>query len=227
MDEIKFIYFEDCPEAKNVRAALLVAGIYDFKIIVQDQLPEGNPYLKFSSPSVLAGEELIYGIRTDTERASCTFDVVNLVDDKKLTERLRELKFKPFTRNRRSSNSLLGTGLSILLVLKCPACIPGVLAFLSAIGLSFIITPTLLKSVLVLMLLFTLSGLLYSYTKSHRSIYPLMFGVLFSIGLYVGQFYYMGSINQFITYGAVTGLILTTLWDLKLKTSYKSCAACP
>lgn len=227
MDEIKFIYFEGCPEAKNIRASLLVAGIYDFKVIVQDQLPEGNPYLKFSSPSVLAGEELIYGIRTDTERASCTFDVVNLVDDKKLTERFRELKFKPFTRNRRNFNSLLGTGLSTLLVLKCPACIPGVLAFLSAIGLSFIITPTLLKSVLVLMLLFTLSGLLYSYTKSHRSIYPLMFGVLFSIGLYVGRFYYMGSINHFITYGAVAGLILTTLWDLKLKTSHKRCTACP
>lgn len=227
MVEVKFIYFEDCPEAKNVRAALLVAGIYDFKVIIQDQLPEGNPYLKFSSPSVLAGEELIYGIRTDSERASCTFDVVNLVDDKKLAERFRKLKFMPFTSNRKNFNSLLGTGLSTLFVLKCPACIPGVLTFFSAIGLGFIITPILLKSVLVLMLLFTLSGLLYSYTKSHRSIYPLIFGVLFSIGIYVGRFYYMDPINQFISYGAIAGLVLTTLWDLKLKKSNKRCIACP
>lgn len=231
MEKIKFIYFDGCPEAKNVRSALLVAGIYDFEVIVQDQLPEGNRYLKFSSPSVLADEELIYGIRTDGERSSCTFDVINSVDDRSLIERFKELKTKsspmPVTGVKKNYTSLFGTGLSTLLVLKCPACIPGAVAFLSALGMSFLITPTILKSILITMLSITLFGLCFSYFKSHRNIYPLAFGVAFSIALYIGRFYFFGAtINQSITYVAIAGLVMTSFWDLKLKAA-KKCPACP
>lgn len=231
MGNIKFIYFNGCPEAKNIRSALLVAGIYDFEVIVQDQLPSGDPYLKFSSPSVLAGDELIYGIRTDRESASCTFDVINFVDDQKLIERFRQLNtkssFQPDTDAKRNYTSLLGTGLSTFLVLKCPACIPGAVAFLSALGIGFLITPTVLKSILVTMLSLTLIGLGYSYFKSHRNIYPLVSGTAFSVALYMGRFYYFDSmINQTITYVAIAGLVMTTFWDLKLK-SVRKCPACP
>ena len=231
MDNIKFIYFNGCPEAKNVRSALLVAGIYDFEVIVQDQLPSGDPHLKFSSPSVLADNELIYGIRTDGERSSCTFDVINFVDDKNLIERFRQLSgnssTKPITSTKRNYTSLLGTGFSTLLALKCPACIPGAVAFLSALGMSFLITPTILKSILVTMLSLTLIGLGYSYFRSHRNIYPFVFGIGFSVALYIGRFHYFDStINQSITYVAIAGLVMTTFWDLKLK-SAKKCPACP
>lgn len=230
MDKVKFIYFDGCPEAKNVRSSLLVAGIYDFEVIVQDELPEGNPYLKFSSPSVLADEELIYGVRTDGERSSCTFDVINFVDNKSLIERFKELKSNSsptsVTGAKKNYTSLFGTGLTTLLVLKCPACIPGAAAFLSTLGLSFLITPTILKSILVTMLSLTLFGLCFSYFKSHRNIYPLAFGVVFSMAIYVGRFHYLGAtINQSITYVAIAGLVMTSLWDVKLKVA-KKCPAC-
>lgn len=225
MDEVKLIYFEGCPEAKNVRAALLNAGVFGFTVILQDELPKEDPLRKLSSPSVLKGQELIYGIRTNGDVASCTFDYINFVDEAALVKRFAELKTTPVPQPRKSFTSLIGAGLSTLLVLKCPACIPGALAFLSSIGLSFILTPTVLKSVLVSMLLLTLCGLLYSYSKSHKIIYPLILGIIFSIGLYVGKFHYIGSLNHILTYAAIAGLILTSLWDLKLK-SKKNCPAC-
>lgn len=225
MNEVTFIYFEGCPEAKNVRAALLNAGVFDFKVVIQDQLLKDDPLKKFSSPSVLKGQELIYGIRTDGDIASCTFDYINFADEASLVKRFKELNNSTLPEVNRSLTSIIGSGLSMLMVLKCPACIPGVVAFLSAIGLGFIITPTVLKSVLVFMLLITLSGLLYSYSKSHRIIYPLILGAIFSIGLYIGRFHYFGSINHVITYGAVAGLIMTSLWDLKLK-SKQRCPVC-
>lgn len=230
MEKVKFIYFDGCPEAKNVRSALLVAGIYDFEIIVQDQLPEGNPYLKFSSPSVLADEELIYGIRTDGERSSCTFDMINSMDDNSLIERFKELKSNSSPMPvgaKKNYTSLFGTGLTTLLVLKCPACIPGAMAFLSTLGLSYLITPAILKSILITMISLTLFGLCFSYFKSHRNIYPLVLGIAFSVALYIGKFQYIDAlINQSITYAAIAGLMMTTFWDLKLKAS-KRCPACP
>ena len=82
--------------------------------------------------TVLADEELIYGIRTDGERSSCTFDVINFVDDKSLIERFKELRTKAppmaVLGAKKNYTSLFGTGLSTLLVLKCPACIPGAVA---------------------------------------------------------------------------------------------------
>lgn len=223
MNNIKFIYFNGCPEAKNIRSALLAAGIYDFDVIVQDQLPEGNPYLKFSSPSVLADNELIYGIRTDEEKASCTFDVINSVDDKNLIKRFQELKSKPSENLKRDFTSLFGTSLSALLVLKCPACIPGAIAFLSTLGMTFLITTTALKSILVTMLSLTLLGFCFSYFKSHRKIYPLVLGLVFSVALYIGRFHYFGAlINQSITYVAIAGLVVTSILDLKLKSLKKS-----
>lgn len=227
MADIKFIYFEGCPEAKNLRAALLLAGINDFKVIIQDTLPKGDPYLKFSSPSILLEDELIYGIRTDGELASCTFDTINFVDEKSLIERFRQLKNDPVKVNvKRNYSSFLGAGLSTLLVLKCPACIPGAVAFLSAVGLGFIITPVVMKSVLVSLLFFTLAGLLFSYLKYHKNIYPFLLGLGFSVTLYLGRFHYYGvEINQYITYGAIVGLVGISLWDIRLKL-VKKCPAC-
>lgn len=224
MDNIVLVYFEGCPEAKNIRAALLNAGVFDFQVVKQNELPDNDPLKKLSSPSVLKGHELIYGIRTDGEIASCTFDYLISNKETALIDRFRDLKApKPLkTKNLRS---IWGTGLFTLLVLKCPACIPGVLAFFSTIGLGFIITPTLLKSVLVSLLLITLSGFVFSYNKNHQNIYPMFLAVLFSIALYVGKFYYLDGFNQILTYGGVTGLIGTSLWDLKLKKQIK-CAAC-
>ncbi len=222
MNDVTLVYFEGCPEAKNIRAGLLTAGVFDFKVILQNELPEGDSLRKVSSPSVLKGHELVYGIYTNGDIASCTFDSSNSVDESLLVKKFRELKVS--NKPSRNMRAFLGAGISTLLVLKCPACIPGAVAFLSALGLGFIITQAVLKSVLVMMLLLTLSGFLFSYIKSHKNIYPLMLGAIFSVALYIGRFHYFDGASN-LTYTAVIGLIGTSIWDLWLK-SQKKCSAC-
>ena len=222
MNDVTLVYFEGCPEAKNIRAALLNAGVVDFKVIMQDELPEGDPLRKVSSPSVLKGHELIYGIYTNGDIASCTFDSSSSVDESSLVKKFRELKVS--NKPSRNMRTFLGAGISTLLVLKCPACIPGAVAFLSALGLGFMITQAVLKSVLVMMLLLTLSGFLFSYMKNHKNIYPLLLGAIFSIALYISRFHSFDGAS-YLTYAAVIGLIGTSIWDLWLK-SQKKCPAC-
>ena len=222
MDDVTLVYFEGCPEAKNTRAALLNAGIFDFKVVLQNELSEGDPLRKVSSPSVFEGRELVYGIHTNGDIASCTFDSSNSVDESSLVKRFRELKVS--NKPSRNMRTFLGAGVSTLLVLKCPACIPGAVAFLSALGLGFIINQAVLKSVLVVMLLLTLSGFLFSYMRNHKNIYPLMLGVIFSVALYLSRFHIFDGASN-LTYAAVIGLIGTSIWDLWLK-SQKKCPAC-
>lgn len=225
MDDVTLIYFEGCPEAKNLRAVLLTAGIYDFKVIIQNELSNGDRFRKLSSPSILFNEELIYGIHTTGEVATCTFDYQNTVDESSLVKRLKELRINKIDTNL-NVRSMLGTGFSALLVLKCPACIPGLVAFLSTVGLSFIVTLPILKSILVGMLLLTLSGFLISYVKSHRNIIPLLLGAVFSLALYTGHFHSFETFNgRILVYAAILGLLCTSFWDLKLK-SQKKCSAC-
>lgn len=227
MNKVTLVYFEGCPEAKNVRAALLNAGIFDFEVVKQDGLQPNDPLKKLSSPSVLWGEELVYGIRIGGEVASCTFDYKNFIDDESLVERFKELKSRNIQR-KKSSRPLIGTAFSVLVVLKCPICIPGLAGFLSALGLGFLISATVLKSLLIFLLLITLSGFLFSYIKRHQNPFPLAFSILFSITLFVTRFYFLGSSSsQIIMYASVVGLIGITLWDLLLKTqSNSNCSAC-
>ncbi|HXH73445.1 MAG TPA: MerC domain-containing protein [Bacteriovoracaceae bacterium] len=223
MNDIKLVYFEGCPEAKNIRAALLNAGVFDFQVIIQGELPDESPYRRLSSPSVLKNEEIIYGIRTDGQISTCTFDRIDSRDGIALIERFKELKDVKKSVSK-SSFSFMGSLFSMLLVVKCPACIPALVAFLSTLGLSFLISQVMLKSILILMLLISMGGLAYSY-KRHKNFIPLFFGGIFSVALYVGRFYFFGDLNQLIIYTAITGLIITTLWDFKLK-SKRHCPSC-
>jgi hypothetical protein len=58
--EITLVYSLSCPNAKYVRTALLLAKIYEFKVVTQDQLSDDDFRKKLSSPSVLNGEEVIF-----------------------------------------------------------------------------------------------------------------------------------------------------------------------
>lgn len=225
VNSITMVYFDGCPEAKHVRAALLSAGVFGFKVVLQDDLPINDPLRKLSSPSVLKGDELIYGVKTDGEVASCTFDPANYLNYASLTKRFTELK-SIHSNKKHKFKALLGTGFSALLVLKCPACIPGLVAILTTLGLGFIITPTVLKSILIIMLLITLITLLVSCLKTHRNYYPLALGGIFSIMLYTGRFSNFESINnEYLIYISIGGLLAASLWDWHLKTR-KACSAC-
>lgn len=224
MSDVKLIYFEGCPEAANVRAALLTAGVYDFQVFIQNLLPKENEYRQFSSPSVLNGNELIYGIRTQGESTACTFDSINWVDQSKLVDRFKELKVIDQS-VKRSKNAFVGSFFSGLLAVKCPACIPALGAFLSSLGLSFLISQIVLKTVLVSMLALSMLGLIYSY-KQHKNIFPVLMGGVFCVLMYLGRYYYIDAdINQYMVYVSIVGLILISVWDFRIK-SKKRCSAC-
>lgn len=84
--KIQIIYFAGCPIFEDVKNALIEADIDDFELIKQDDLPSGNRFRKFSSPSILINNELVFGSRTD--HSSCSMGKPSIKD---LKERLAAL----------------------------------------------------------------------------------------------------------------------------------------
>ncbi len=72
MSEIKFIYFEGCPNANKVRDQLNELGL-DFEIVEQTCLPKGNKFKSYSSPTVLKGDEVIFGAKANG--GGCSLDI--------------------------------------------------------------------------------------------------------------------------------------------------------
>jgi len=64
MKNIKFIYFEGCPNAQNILSILLELDV-DFERIEQNSLPDGNAFKNYSSPTVIADEQIIFGSEAD------------------------------------------------------------------------------------------------------------------------------------------------------------------
>lgn len=217
--EVKFIYSEGCPNADKTRTALKSIGI-DFDSIKQDDLSESSIFRNYSSPTILQGNNVIFGCETDQGRGGCSLEVPSI----------NELKDKLGTvvsSNTRSGFlSGIGSFGSALTVGLCPVCIPAIGAFLASIGLGFIVQESVLRPVLFIFLAAAISGLLWSYLKEHRNVWPLVGGILMGITLYVGRYVYFGAvINQILMYGGITGIIAVSIWNLKLRKS-ASCPAC-
>ena len=157
---------------------------------------------------------------TDQGRGGCSLEVPSI----------NELKDKLGTvvsSNTRSGFlSGIGSFGSALTVGLCPVCIPAIGAFLASIGLGFIVQESVLRPVLFIFLAAAISGLLWSYLKEHRNVWPLIGGILMGITLYAGRYVYFGAvINQILMYGGITGIIAVSIWNLKLRKS-ASCPAC-
>ncbi len=60
MSELTLIYFEGCPNAQAARDVLQESGV-PYGEVRQDDLPAGHPQRGYTSPTVLAGEVLLYG----------------------------------------------------------------------------------------------------------------------------------------------------------------------
>lgn len=216
MNSIKLIYFEGCPEAKNVRAALLTNRLYDFEVIIQNQFPENHEYRKFSSPSLLNGSKLIYGTRINEDMGSCTYSSGDL------NKVLQEITPSKASIAPKGLRSFFGPSLTALLTFKCPACIPALTAGLSAMGLGFMVSQVVIKSVFISFLLITLAGLFLSYRKKHNNIFPVIGAIIFSTLLYIGRFH---SVNQFMLYAGMVGLFAMVILDLNFKAK-SPCPAC-
>ena len=223
MEPTKLLYFQGCPNAEKLRTNLKDVGV-TFEEVVQDLLPEEHPFRSYSSPSVLHNNEIIFGIAVSGSGGGCTVGAPS-------PEKLRALM--PV---RKQDSKLAGGGQvltqtgswgSILTVILCPVCKPALAVFLSSIGVGFLADEMVLKPLLVAFLLVTVGGLLWSYLKQHGNMIPLIFGLFFSVSLYLGRYVYFGAnLNTVLTYGSLAGLVTIGIWNLVLHRQWKTTRQC-
>ena len=154
-DGVKLIYFKGCPRAKDARAALLTAGIYDFEVIKQDELPVDDPHHHYSSPTIIYGDRLILGSQTSSH--ACTTEKI---DSKVISQKINgdKASLKNVDRDKKGLLTSFGTLGSSIAILLCPICIPAIGAFLSVIGLGFVVQEKVLEPLLIVLLIIGILG---------------------------------------------------------------------
>lgn len=221
MGILKLVYFEGCPNVDKARKLLQQTGT-QFEEVQQNTLPKNHPDKGYASPTVLDDKKIIFGAKTG--RGGCSLDIPNVAE---LQRRLSD--FGTETKGHKSKSGLLSTIGSIgsaMTVGLCPICIPAIGAFLSAVGLGFLVQESVLRSFLFVFIGVTLFGLFWSYHKEHRKIAPFLLGVVMSVGLYVGRYEYIGAlVNSFIIWGSIIGIVAVSVWNIRLK-KQASCPAC-
>ncbi len=218
MTNLKLVYFEGCPYAKDARA-LLLTSMLDFEVIRQDDLPDAHPMREYSSPSILNDTEILYGHKIDPGSSACSAEKLN---ESLIRSKLNELKVSKKT----GFFSTIGSLGAAFTVGLCPVCIPAIGAFLSAIGLGFLVTESVLHPLLIVFLVLNISGLLWSATKEHGNYLPLLFGTISGAALYIGRYVYInGPLNMTLMYGGILAIVGVSVWNLKLRKSIK-CPAC-
>ena len=65
MDDIKLIYFSDCPNYESAKNLLLNSGC-DFEEVNQSDLSDNHPFKHYTSPTILKNGKLIIGEKTDS-----------------------------------------------------------------------------------------------------------------------------------------------------------------
>jgi len=137
MSDLKLVYFEGCPNAKHARAALLSSGI-EFDTVMQNDLEEESPLLNFSSPTILNGDEIIYGHKIDKGSSACS--IAKFSEDEIIKE-LAKLKTAGSgkTEGRAMKNKLLKIGCIGVVITALCCFTPLLVVFLVAIGFAGII----------------------------------------------------------------------------------------
>jgi len=221
MGILKLVYFEDCPNADKARKLLRQVGA-EFEEVKQDTLAENHPDKGYASPTVLDGNKIIFGAKTGDGGGGCSLDIPSVTE-------LRKRLAGSSANGGKSKSSLLSTIGSIgsaMTVGLCPICIPAIGALLSAVGLGFLVQESVLRPLLFIFIGINLFGLFWSYLKEHKKIAPFIFGVVMSIGLYVGRYEYIGAlVNSLIMWGSIIGIVAVSFWNIKLK-KQASCSAC-
>lgn len=120
--------------------------------------------------------------------------------------------------------SFVGSVCASLTVGFCPLCIPAVGAFLSAIGLGFLVRGSTETVLIILFLLIALFGFFWSYRKEHGNIWPLILGTLFAVGLFGSRFVYFG-LNGLAEVVSIAGIVAVSVWNILLKRRI-GCMAC-
>lgn len=115
----------------------------------------------------------------------------------------------------KETGSIGGSALSAF----CPACVPAVGSFFTAIGLGSLVNFKLLGYLTIIFLILGVVGL-YLNSKNHKIKYFLIVGILASIGVYVGR--YLTESLPIIYLSAVI-LIGNAIFDYRAVKKCKKC----
>ena len=217
MSDLTLIYFLGCPNSEKAKALLVDAGA-TFKEIIQDNLTPSHPLKRFSSPTLLRGRDILFGTETGVD-GGCSLSIPNAA--------ALEAILSPSVKSEKKMLLVAPTGSlgSIITVLLCPVCKPAIAVFLASIGLGFVVREEVMKSLLVTFLFLSVAGLFWSYLKVHRNIWPTIAGALMSVGLYLGQYVYFGSMeNLILVWGSIVGLVVVSGWNIFLRRRGPACA---
>ncbi|MGE4107351.1 MAG: MerC family mercury resistance protein [Bacteriovoracia bacterium] len=220
MSKLKLLYFEGCPNAEGIRKILVNSG-HEFEEIRQDDLSSQDPLKQYSSPTLLKGNDLIFGTPTGAA-GGCSLQIPLA---KELLAKIEKSRLDSPTKgtNLVTSSGSLG---SILTVILCPVCKPAIALLLSSLGLGFVIQEAALQKILIVFLSLMILGLLWSYWKIHKNFAPVLVGFLMAVGLYISRYMYFGdAINTVLMYGSIGGLVAVSIWNLFLKRPV-SCETC-
>ncbi|PIR24920.1 MAG: hypothetical protein COV43_07750 [Deltaproteobacteria bacterium CG11_big_fil_rev_8_21_14_0_20_42_23] len=223
MKKIFLITFEACPNAKKTKTLLDELGVA-FTWIKQELLERDHPYQQYSSPSILRGDELVFGAELAKGSSGCSLE---LPSRELLQERLgvgKETKRKK--KGKSAFLSSIGSFGAAFTVGFCPLCIPAVATLFSALGLGFLLHVAVLQSILVFFIFLTLLGLYWSYRKEHHRFLPFLAGLIMSAALYVGRYVFLeATLNQVLLYGGIVGMISVGIWNMLLRKQSR-CSAC-
>lgn len=222
MFQFKLIYFRGCPNYIRFRNYLKGTGL-SFQNICQDDLPADHPLKAYSSPTVLNGDKILFGANMGTQGGGCSLEVPT---QEEFLEKLNQIGANVRPSKTSSWATQMGSIGSALTVGLCPVCIPAIGGMLSALGLGFVVSEKILHPLLIAFLGITIAGLFWSYLKEHRQLAPLILGIAMGGGLYAGRYIYFGyRINQIMMYGSIVGLIVVSIWNVRLRRKV-NCQSC-
>jgi mercuric ion transport protein len=206
---LRLVYFEGCPNAGAARAALERAGLA-YEAVRQDDLGADHPWRRYTSPTLLDGDRVLFGAAT-AGGGGCTVPAVPPAD------LLAGLGGGGPTAGRRPPAGILSTVGAVgsaSAVAFCPICYPAIGTFLAAIGLGVVVSEAALRSLVLALLALGWFGLWWSYRREHGRVLPLALGVAAGAALFAGRYVWF---TPPVMYAGVAGMIGAGAWNLLLR----------
>jgi hypothetical protein len=75
MIDLKLVYFDGCPNVDLVRRNLQTTG-FQFEEVNQNNLPEGHPLRNYTSPTILKGNQVVFGTISGSNRGGCSLESI-------------------------------------------------------------------------------------------------------------------------------------------------------
>ena len=115
----------------------------------------------------------------------------------------------------------VGSGAALALGLVCPVCIPTVGAFLASIGLTVLVSASVLKPLLIFFLAVAAIGFVAGYRK-HRIVWPFMGAVAGAAALYAGRWVLFSTP---LIYAGAGAFLVSSVANTILRRRSKSCCS--